>query len=181
MQILSRWQSSGASSVTAEHTPSESVQTGLPRPAGQAVLPQEETVGCLCMHAQEGGNCMLSAAEGKGGSPSSPLHISFSKHLVFTAMEGMGCGCQLGHHWRVSDGGESEDVLKQRSSQRCLVEGMQLPCLGHQGHWRKHMLAVGSGRRKLTVASERKGLTFDSPVFKSPLENSSLYNTCWNQ
>lgn len=80
------------------------------------LFPQEEIVGCLCMHAQKGGNCMLSAAWGEGGSSSSPLHLSFSKHLLFTAVEGMGYGCWLGHHWRVSDGGESEDVLKQRSS-----------------------------------------------------------------
>lgn len=62
MQIRSRWHSSGASSVTAEHTPSESVETGLPRPTAWAVLPQGEIDGCLCMHAQKGGNCLLSAA-----------------------------------------------------------------------------------------------------------------------
>lgn len=66
-----------------------------------------------------------------------------------------------------------------------LVDGFATPLSGPPGHGRESMLAVGSGRRKLTVASERKALTFDSPIFKYTQQNPSLYNMwsflCWNQ
>ena len=47
-----------------------------------------------------------------------PLCISpFHKHLFFLKLwEGMAYGCQLGHHWRVSYGGEGKSVVKRRFS-----------------------------------------------------------------
>lgn len=156
MQILSRWHNSGASSVTAEHTPSESVETGLSRPTDWACFHRKRLLAVSVRMPRRVEAACWVQPEGKG----------VAHHLLCISPFQSICFWQLRRGWdmaaslAITEGAVMEVKVRICWSKdpACLVKGLQLPCLGHQRYWRKHMLAVGSGRRKLTVASKRKVL-----------------------
>lgn len=160
MQTLSRWHSSGASSVTAEHTPSESVETGLPRPTDWACFHRKRLLAVsVCMPRRVETACWVQP-EGKRVAH----HLLCISPLQSIWFLQLWRGWDITASFAITEGAVMEVKVRMCWSKdpACLVDGLQLLCLGHQGHWEKHMLAVGSGRRKLTVVSERKGS--DSPV-----------------